>query len=223
MPPSHSPSYLIGVDTGGTYTDAAIIEAVGHKVVASAKSITTKGELSIGVTGAITQAIAKLPQGLAAKDIALVSVSTTLATNAVVEGHGSAVGVVLIGFDSAMVERTGIAKAFPGIPIAVIDGGHDHNGDARAALDVEALKQALHAMAPKVDAFAVASAFAVRNAAHELQARALIIDATGKPVTLSTELSSSLDAPRRPAWWARSGSQACKVSSCPTWVARPRI
>ena len=190
-------SYLIGVDTGGTYTDAAIIEAQGHKVVASAKSITTKGDLAIGVTGAIRDAIAKLPQGLAAKDIALVSVSTTLATNAVVEGHGSAVGVVLIGFDSAMVERTGIAKAFPGIPIAVIDGGHDHNGDARMALDVDALGAALAAMAPKVDAFAVASAFAVRNAAHELQARALIVQATGKPVTLSTELSSSLDAPRR--------------------------
>lgn len=190
-------SYLIGVDTGGTYTDAAIIEARGHKVVASAKSITTKGDLAIGVTGAITDAIAQLPQGLAAKDIALVSVSTTLATNAVVEGHGSAVGVVLIGFDAAMVERTGIAKAFPGIPIAVIDGGHDHNGDARMALDVDALGAALQAMAPKVDAFAVASAFAVRNAAHELQARAFIVEATGKPVTLSTELSSSLDAPRR--------------------------
>ena len=44
-------TYLIGVDTGGTYTDAAVIEAQGHKVVASAKSITTKGDLSIGVTG----------------------------------------------------------------------------------------------------------------------------------------------------------------------------
>jgi len=190
-------SYLIGVDTGGTYTDAAIIEAQGHKVVASAKSITTKGDLAIGVTGAITDAIAKLPKGLAAKDIALVSVSTTLATNAVVEGHGSAVGVVLIGFDPAMVERTGIAKAFPGIPIAVIGGGHDHNGDARMPLDAEGLQVALTAIAPKVDAFAVASAFAVRNSAHELQARELIVAATGKPVTLSTELSSSLDAPRR--------------------------
>ena len=190
-------SYLIGVDTGGTYTDAAIIEAQGHKVVASAKSITTKGDLSIGVTGAITDAIAKLPQGLAAKDISLVSVSTTLATNAVVEGHGSAVGVVLIGFDAAMVERTGIAKAFPGIALAVIDGGHDHNGDARMPLDTDALRAALVAMAPKVDAIAVASAFAVRNAAHELQARDVIVAETGKPVTLSTELSSSLDAPRR--------------------------
>ena len=64
-------TYLIGVDTGGTYTDAAVIEAQGHKVVASAKSITTKGDLSIGVTGAITAAVAKLPQGLKPEDISL--------------------------------------------------------------------------------------------------------------------------------------------------------
>ena len=189
--------YLIGVDTGGTYTDAAIIEAHGHKVVARAKAITTKGDLAIGVTEAITSAVAQLPQGLRAQDIRLVSVSTTLATNAVVEGHGSAVGVLLVGFDAAMVERTGIAKAFPGIAIEVIVGGHDHNGDAPLPLDVLALDAALERMADKVDAFAVASTFAVRNAAHEHAARDLIVARTGKPVTLSTELSSSLDAPRR--------------------------
>lgn len=189
--------YLIGVDTGGTYTDAAIIEAHGHKVVASAKAITTKGDLAIGVTEAITKALAQLRQGLRAQDIRLVSVSTTLATNAVVEGHGSAVGVFLVGFDAAMVERTGIAKAFPGIPVEVIAGGHDYNGDAPVALDLAALEAALERIAGKVDAFAVASTFAVRNAAHEHAARDLIVARTGKPVTVSTELSSSLDAPRR--------------------------
>ncbi len=190
-------SYLIGVDTGGTYTDAAIIEAHGHRVVARAKAITTKGDLAIGVSEAITQALAQLPQGLQASDIRLVSVSTTLATNAVVEGHGSAVGVVLIGFDAQMVERTGIAAAFPGMPVELVAGGHDHNGDAPVPLDTAALEAALERMAAKVDAFAVASTFAVRNAAHEHAARDLIVARTGKPVTLSTELSSSLDAPRR--------------------------
>jgi N-methylhydantoinase A/oxoprolinase/acetone carboxylase beta subunit len=199
MEPSNSPasSYLVGVDTGGTYTDAAIIEAHGHKVVARAKAITTKGDLAIGVTEAITGAVAQLPHGLRAQDIRLVSVSTTLATNAVVEGHGSAVGVFLVGFDAAMVERTGIAKAFPGIAVEVIAGGHDHNGDAPVPLDLAALDAALERIAGKVDAFAVASTFAVRNAAHEHAARDRIVARTGKPVTLSTELSSSLDAPRR--------------------------
>ena len=194
---STSTTFLIGVDTGGTYTDAAVIEARSHHVVASAKAITTKGDLAMGVAEAITQAVAKLPQGLHSTDISLVSVSTTLATNAVVEGHGSPVGVILIGFDAPMVERTGIARAFPGIPIEVISGGHDHNGHATAPLDTQALEDVLLRMTGKADAFAVASTFAVRNAEHEIAARDLIVSRTGKPVTLSTELSASLDAPRR--------------------------
>ena len=205
--------YLVGVDTGGTYTDAAIIEASGHRVIASAKAITTKGDLAIGVVEAITRAVALLPQGLQPKDISLVSVSTTLATNAVVEGHGSAVGVVLIGFDAAMVARTGIAQAFPGMPVESVAGGHDHNGDPRLPLDLEALEVALSRMAGKVDAFAVAGAFAVRNAAHEHAARELIVARTGKPVTLSTELSSSLDAPRRALTAALNARLISRVSN----------
>lgn len=206
-------SYLVGVDTGGTYTDAAIIEASGHRVIASAKAITTKGDLAIGVAEAITRAVALLPQGLQPQDISLVSVSTTLATNAVVEGHGSAVGVVLIGFDAAMVARTGIAQAFPGMPVESVPGGHDHNGDPRLPLDLEALEAALSRMAGKVDAFAVAGAFAVRNAAHEHAARELIVARTGKPVTLSTELSSSLDAPRRALTAALNARLISRVSN----------
>lgn len=190
-------TYLIGVDTGGTYTDAAIIETEGHQVIATAKAITTKGDLAVGVLEAIRLALARLPQEISPADVSLVSVSTTLATNAVVEGHGSAVGVLLIGFDEAMLARTGIAKAFPGVPLAQVGGGHDHAGFELQSLDVEALTQAANAMAPRVDAFAIASRFAVRNPAHERAARDLVVALTGKPVTLSTELSSNLDAPRR--------------------------
>jgi N-methylhydantoinase A/oxoprolinase/acetone carboxylase beta subunit len=192
-----SDSYFIGVDTGGTYTDAAVIAARDHKVIASAKAITTKGDFAIGVAEAISKAVASLPQGLKPQDISLVSVSTTLATNAVVEGHGSAVGVILAGFDTQMAERTGIAKAFPGMPVEIVAGGHDHNGDERVALDIAGLEAALSCIGNKCDAFAVAAAFAVRNPEHEHQIREIITNRTGKPVTLSTELSSSLDAPRR--------------------------
>jgi len=190
-------SYLIGVDTGGTYTDAAVIEARGHRIIATAKAITTKGDLAVGVSEAISQAIAKLPHAVPPQSVAMVSVSTTLATNAVVEGHGSATGVILIGFDAAMVERTGIARAFPDIPMAVVAGGHNHNGDPLCPLDLAGLDAVLETMNARADAFAVAAAFAVRNAEHEHAAREYIVARTGKPVTLSTELSSALDAPRR--------------------------
>lgn len=194
---SSKPYYFIGVDTGGTYTDAAIIEASSHQVIATSKAVTTKGDLSVGVKEAIELALSKLPNTLHPEQINLLSVSTTLATNAVVEGHGSAVGVVLIGFDADMIHRTGIDKAFPGVVIIAVAGGHDHSGYAQEPLDLESLQTQVLAVSPKVDAFAIASRFAVRNAEHEIQARDFIIELTGKPVTLSTELSSSLDAPRR--------------------------
>jgi N-methylhydantoinase A/oxoprolinase/acetone carboxylase beta subunit len=188
--------YFLGIDTGGTYTDAAVISQSDHRVVASAKALTTRGDLSIGVAEAMRSALSKLGRG-GAKDIGLVSVSTTLATNAVVEGHGSPVCVLLIGFDSSMAQRSGIIRAFPGMPVVSLGGGHDHSGEERAPLDEDQLKAAVNQHHSKVEAFAVAAQFAVRNPAHEVRARDLIIARTEKPVTISSELSSALDAPRR--------------------------
>ncbi len=189
--------YLIGIDTGGTYTDAAVISEENHRVVAAAKALTTKGDLSIGVGEAMREACGKLPKGPDPRSISLVSVSTTLATNAVVEGHGSPVCVVLIGFNASMAERSGIAQAFPGMPVAIIGGGHDHTGEEAASLNEAQLTAAIEEHGGRVEAFAVAAQFAVRNPAHERRARDAIIAATGKPVTISSELSSELDAPRR--------------------------
>ena len=166
-------------------------------MIASAKALTTRGNLAVGVTEAIAGAVARLPNGIAAGDVRLVSVSTTLATNAVVEGHGSTVGVVLIGFDERMVTRTGIATAFSGNPIARIAGGHNHNGDEAAPLDVAELETQLATWGERVDAVAIASQFGVRNPTHEHLAREIVISRTSKPVTVSSELSSALDAPRR--------------------------
>jgi N-methylhydantoinase A/oxoprolinase/acetone carboxylase beta subunit len=189
--------YLVGIDTGGTYTDAAIIDKSNHKIIAAAKALTTKGDLALGVNEALTAALIQLEGGISTKQIQLVSVSTTLATNAVVEGHGSAVGVILIGFDNAMVEKTGIAKAFPGIQILVAQGGHDHNGEERLPLDILAIEKFVSENSEQVSAFAVAASFAVRNAEHELKTQKIIATLTDKPTTISSELSSALDAPRR--------------------------
>jgi N-methylhydantoinase A/oxoprolinase/acetone carboxylase beta subunit len=186
--------YVVGVDTGGTYTDAVVIDNASHSVLATAKALTTKGDLAVGVTEAIRAALATIP-GVSADAIGLVAVSTTLATNAVVEGHGSPVAAILIGFDDEMIARTGIATSFPDVPVIAIAGGHDHNGEIATALDTEALLAAVAGL--RVEAFAITSLFAVRNPAHEHQARDLVTAATGRPVTVSTELTSQLDSTRR--------------------------
>jgi N-methylhydantoinase A/oxoprolinase/acetone carboxylase beta subunit len=193
------PSYLLGVDTGGTCTDAAVLDAETRTVICSAKALTTKGDLAIGVIAAMNAALAKLPSTMTPSDIALVSVSTTLATNAVVEGHGGHVGVVLVGFDDAMRAKTGIEAAFPHLPVLTIAGGHDHSGNPVCPVDTTAVEAALASDRrwTSVEAFAVASQFAVRNPAHEHAVRDLLVGITGKPVTITTELSTELDAPRR--------------------------
>ncbi len=191
--------YLVGVDTGGTYTDAAVMDAVSNEVLASAKALTTRGDLAVGVCEAIERALSALGGDTAdaASRVRLVSVSTTLATNAVVEGHGSPVCVVLVGFDETMVQRSGLSSAFPGLVVERIAGGHDHNGGEIEKLDVGALADVVDKHGSNVEAFAIASQFAVRNPAHELAARDFITGKTSLPVTISTELASALDAPRR--------------------------
>ncbi len=190
-------SYLIGIDTGGTYTDAVLIDEVERRILHAEKSITTKGNLALGIGDAMSKVLQASRGAIDPDHISSLSVSTTLATNAVVEGHGSLCAVILIGFDKGMAERTGIAKAFPDVPIMHVGGGHNHNGEQLEKLDEAFLRDQVAAVAGKVSAFSIASAFAVRNAAHELKAREVIADITSKPVTLSSEISSSLDAPRR--------------------------
>ena len=189
--------YNIGIDTGGTYTDAVIVDMRGRKVVASAKALTTRGDLSIGVTEAFGQILSQVGDGFNRDEISLVSLSTTLATNALVEGRGSSIAAFLIGFKDAMVDRTGIAGAIPSARILRVAGGHTHDGEEREPLDEASIRSALESTDVSADAYAVAGHFAVRNPGHEQRARQLIREITGCPVTASCDLSDDLDGPRR--------------------------
>jgi N-methylhydantoinase A/oxoprolinase/acetone carboxylase beta subunit len=184
-------SRIIGLDTGGTYTDGVLFDSK-RGVLASGKALTTQHDLSIGLAGALEQV---LPDDV--ESIDLVCISTTLATNAVVEGHGSPVGLLLIGVDAAMLQRAGLGAALGSDPVAFIRGGHTVFGDEQEPLDLEAARKAVEEMALRVAAIAVAGIFAVRNPTHERALRDLVREATSLPVTCSHELSSKLDAPRR--------------------------
>src|ERR1700722_5925101 len=186
----------LGLDTGGTFTDAVLFED-GRGVIACAKALTTPWNLAIGIGKAIVAVLDLLPAGSSRRDVSLVSVSTTLATNAVVENRFSPVCTLLIGFDDAMVERSGLQRPGGGGLVVRIQGGHGATGEEASALDESAVTHAVAAHEARVEAFAVAANFSVRNPAHELRARKLIRELTPKPVTCAHELSSKLDAPRR--------------------------
>ncbi|WP_434617706.1 hydantoinase/oxoprolinase N-terminal domain-containing protein [Tabrizicola sp. M-4] len=188
-------AYFLGVDTGGTYTDAVIVDEAATKVIGSAKSLTTRGDLALGVGRAVDAALAQA--GVAPSEVALVSLSTTLATNALVEGQGGRVALVFIGFSDADLERGGLVEALKGDPVIRLGGGHNHAGIEAAKLDLAALEAEVAALADQVMGFAVASSFATRNPAHEVAARDVIRRVTGRPVTCSHELSANLNGPKR--------------------------
>ena len=188
-------AYLLGVDTGGTYTDAVVLDEATDKVVASAKALTTRPDLAPGVGAAIDAALQKA--NIAGREVTMVSLSTTLATNALVEGQGGRVALVAIGFDAADLQRAGLSGALGDDPLIVLAGGHDHAGTQAELLDLQGLRDALSTLDAGVTGFAVAARFATRNAAHEIAARDVIRDLTGKPVTCSHELSQALGGPKR--------------------------
>ena len=188
-------SYLLGVDTGGTYTDAVILDEGENRILGKAKALTSRHDLTVGIGKAVDAALAAA--GIAASDVVLVSLSTTLATNALVEGQGARVALVFIGFDAGDLGRGGLIEALKGDPVLHLAGGHTHAGTEALALDMAALESGVHALSGDVSGFAVASRFATRNPAHEIAARDLIRRVTGRPVTCSHELSANLNGPKR--------------------------
>ena len=189
---------LLGVDTGGTYTDAvlldeALIDQGPVAFIAKAKRLTTRDDLSRGIGAAIDAAMVSAAIG--PDRIAMVSLSTTLATNALVEGNGGRVGLVMIGFDAADALRSGLAEALGSDPMILIKGGHGPMGDQVLPPDLAALESWL--ATTDAEGYAVCGYFAVRNPAHEIAARDLIRTRTGRPVTCSHELSAKVGGPKR--------------------------
>ena len=90
----------IGIDTGGTCTDAVVYDTVDHKVLSASKTLTTKQDLKKGIIKALEGLdIEKVRQAK------YISLSTTLATNACVENKGGRAKLIFIGVNPKVVER----------------------------------------------------------------------------------------------------------------------
>ncbi|MEX0369950.1 MAG: hydantoinase/oxoprolinase N-terminal domain-containing protein [Tateyamaria sp.] len=187
-------SILLGVDTGGTYTDAVLMQDE-DRVLARAKALTTRHDLAVGVGQAVRAVLDDA--GIDAASVGLASLSTTLATNALVEGQGGRVALIFIGFREKDLAAQGLKDALGDDPVCVVEGGHHHDGAEVAPLDETALLAFLETEKHNVSGFAVAAQFATRNPAHELRAMDLVRKVTGCPVSASHQLSAKLGGPKR--------------------------
>ncbi len=190
----------LGIDTGGTYTDAVFVTYPDGQVVAAAKALTTRHDLAQGIAeaiGAVFASAASEGPGVTPDDIALVALSTTLATNTLAEGQRGRVALLLLGYDVELMREFGFERELATSDVVYIAGGHDGLGNEVAALDEAAARQAILARRDKVEAFAVSGYFSVRNPSHELRVKRLAEELSGLPVTCGHELTSQLNAVRR--------------------------
>ena len=187
----------IGIDTGGTYTDAVLLHNKTGEVLSSAKSLTTRQNLSVGIKKAIESIFEVKQNALYRKTVSLVALSTTLATNAIAEGHGVPVSLILIGYDQDLIQKYKFQHDLVTDDVIYINGGHDIKGDEAKPLDEPAAKQAILQRLNKAKAFAISGYFGALNPTHELRVRELVEELSDLPVTCAHELSTRLNAIRR--------------------------
>ena len=177
--------YSLGIDAGGTYTDAVLIRDSDGEIVDSNKALTTYPDLLTGIKNVIDSLN---PEYL--EHVKLVSVSTTLSTNTILEGTGFPVALILIGDHP-------LEKELPTKHVLFAGGGHNHNGEEVAPLDLGAIEKFALQVKDKVSAFAISSYFSTRNPEHELRARDRVLELTGLPAVCGHELSQELGAYER--------------------------
>ncbi|EKD33620.1 MAG: hypothetical protein ACD_75C02641G0004 [uncultured bacterium] len=177
--------YGLGIDAGGTYTDAVVYDFQEKKIQCKSKALTTKWDFSVG----INNALAELDQDTLSL-VELVSVSTTLATNAIVEGQGQKTGLLFMN-NAALTSGDIIGHS----PARKIKGYINISGQELLPIDEEEVRRAVREMVDQegVTAFAVSGFGGAVNPAHELRIKEIIEQETGLIACCGHELSDLLD------------------------------
>jgi N-methylhydantoinase A/oxoprolinase/acetone carboxylase beta subunit len=181
----------IGIDVGGTNTDAVLIE--GGRVAAAVKTPTTPD-----VTGGILEALARLTRTgvVAGKPVDAVMIGTTHFVNAVVQRRWlSRVGAIRIGMPASASLPPfcdwpdDLAGAVKGA-VAMVEGGHDYDGRLFMPLDTAAIRRAARHMAEQgIRSVAISAIFSPLDPSHEQTTAAIVAEEIpGAAVTCSSEL-----------------------------------
>src|SRR5215471_14173077 len=181
----------IGIDVGGTNTDAVVIED-GQVAVA------VKAPTSEDVTGGILEAFMRLKAtgGLGGERIDAVMIGTTHFMNAVVQRrHLTKVGALRLGMPASASLPPfcdwppDLARLVEG-GVWMVEGGHEYDGRAFMPLDGEAVRQAAREMrAQGLRSVAISAIFSPLDPSHERQAAAIVAQENpGAAITCSSDL-----------------------------------
>jgi len=187
-------SFRLGIDVGGTHTDAVILDTT-DRVIASTKAPTTS-DITTGIVQALQDVltVSQLPPDT----IAYAMLGTTHCTNAVVTRRElNSVGVIRLGAPATRAVEPLLTwpldlKQVVGVRHAILHGGHEYNGEPLSELDEKEVQRTARAFKGHVLAVAVTGVFSSVNAAHELRVREIVRDELGAdiPVSLSSEIGS---------------------------------
>ena len=177
---------LLGLDVGGTFTDAVIID--GHRVVSSAKRRTTKDNLMQGIGEALDAVL----DSCDTSNIEQVTLSTTVVTNTIVEKKEQVVDLYVVTGPGRNVD-----DIFPVSPI-YLQGYTDHRGIVVERTSTDGVRGIARMVQERsgTDLAAVSAKFGVRNPQEELSITETLQE-TYNTLSNGSLLSGSLNFPRR--------------------------
>jgi len=186
-------SYRIGIDVGGTNTDAVVLDE-SDRLIAKTKTPTTEN-----VTNGIVTALDEvLGEEFDSSVVDHVMLGTTHCTNAVTERESlNQVAIVRVGAPATLAVRPllewpdDLATAI-GNHTTIVEGGHEFNGDLITSLDETAVREFFDKKAGIIDSVAVTSVFSPVRDNHEQRVAEIARDELGEdiPVSLSSEIGS---------------------------------
>jgi N-methylhydantoinase A/oxoprolinase/acetone carboxylase beta subunit len=179
--------YRIGIDVGGTNTDAVVLDA-SDRVLAKAKTPNSDDIIS-GIEQVVGRVLAEA--GVRPSDVSHVMLGTTQVTNAIIERRGlSRVGILRLGAPATEAIRPlaawpeDLRRAVEG-PTAILPGGVEYDGRPITRFEEPRVRDAVRAMAGTVDAFAVTGVFSPVRADDELRTADIIREELGEGVAVS--------------------------------------
>ena len=189
-------SLILGLDAGGTYTDSVIFDSKTQKIISEGKSLTTNFDLSIGIKKSMEISLSKIPI-INQNKIKLIVVSSTLATNSVVNSTGCRVGLILAGFDQSILKNQKLLNVCKNGEIFLTPGGHNADGIEIEKLKLYEIDKFLKCNLEKIESIAITSQFSTRNPDHENRIKEYIRKKAQLPITCSHDLTFNLNGPKR--------------------------